>query len=420
MSTSLACELFYKTPEKNTLGERHLKAISEGTRVTATPTQPGRYGAEAVGVSNINLRGRFGVITDPTLIEGMPRPVLQGPVGVNSMMSGFDAKLPSLAGKSINQLIREGGLTAEGNSQVPNWISLWDAMRADLTIRKIARPTVRELIYNVTDTPGASRTMNLNEFFPHAVIFEENNGTGQSVRQAELRGGSLDTAQQKIYAAALTFDLLAALFGGNYTEQSISDAVAIGENGLKDELALAPIFAYTYAAEAQTAADATGTTREEMLYRTIQNGIDKLGVRTDPATGRELDTTGLILVAAPVDARHIYSIIGGQFPASNNSGPYLSLDGSLARIIGYDPETVIGETETVSYTSVPTKKAYLIKPNRKLSIAIKRRLQLNVNMAPSPATLAQEQKAWWFCEALYNAGIADYIQEISLPAWAIG
>jgi hypothetical protein len=413
-------ELYIKSPEKNTLGEKRVQAINEGGRLTAAPVMaggPGAMGAEAVGVSDIRLNGRTGVIDDPGLTNHMPSPVLQSNVNVGAFVSGLEAPLKALNGKSIAQLIRERGLTADGNSLVPEWANLWDAMRIDLTIRKIARPTVRELIYNVSDTPNATRSMNINEMLPHGVIFKENNGTGQSVRQAELRGGLLDTAIQKIYAAGLTWDLMASLFAENYTDTSINDAVAIGESGLKDDLALAPIFAYSYSGDQLTAADTTGTTREEKWYRTLQNGAEDLGKRRDPVTNRELGATGLILLASPTDAKRAASVLGGSFPAANSNGPFTSLDSTYSRVIGYDPETIVANSETVSYTPVTTGKAYVIKPNRRMIIAIKRRLQLNVNMNPDPATLAQEERAWWFCEALYNAGIEDFIQEVTLPAW---
>lgn len=259
--------------------------------------------------------------------------------------------------------------------------------------------------------------MNLTEFFPHGVIFEENNGQGQSVRQGEMRGGDNATAQQRIYAAALTIDLLTTLFAENYTDLSINDAVAIGENGLKDDLALAPIFAATYTGAAATAADTTGTTREEKWYKTIQNANEDLGKRRDPVTNRKLGASGLVILANPEDANRVASVVGGKFPAANSNGPFLSLEGQVSRIIGYDPETIVAESETVTYTEVPTGKCYIIKPNRRMAIAKKRDLQLNVNMNPNPATLAQEQKAWWFCEAIYNRGISDFIQEVTLPTW---
>lgn len=420
-------DVFIKSQSENTLGDQRVAMLNAGNRIVASPTLGAGANAlnaataEAVGVSDIGLRGRTGIITDSALINGMSRPWLQGPMGFKAFANGLDVPLQALGGQTVNQRIQqiqENQAVADGNSLIPDWKQLWDAWRIDLTIRKVARPTVRELIYNMSDTPNASRTMNITEMLPHAVIFEENNGTGQSVRQAELRGGLLDTATQKIYAAALTFDLLAALFGENYTDTSINDAVARGENGLKDDLALAPIFAHSYVLAAQTPANTTtDATREELLYKTYQDAIKDLGERRDPVTQRLIDASGLILLTSPADARQAASVLGGGFPSSNNSGSYMSLEGQITRIIGYDPEVITGTSEVVSYTAVPTGKAYLIKPNRRMIIAIKRRLQLNVNPNPNPSTLAQEERAWWFCEAIFNEGIDHFIQEVTLPAW---
>lgn len=417
-------KVFYKTPGENTLGAERVAIIANGGRLEAAPVQMARANtAEAVGISSINLNGRRGIIDDPRLTNDMASPVMQSSIGINAFMSGLDVEQESLGGLTMAQRIREiaqknGSARMEGNSLIPDWRNLWDAMRIDLTIRKVAQPTVRELIYGVVDTPNATRVMTPTEMLPHGVIFKENNGGGEAVRQAELQGGLYDTVIQKIYAAGLTIDLLATLFAENYTDLSINDAVAIGESGLKDDIALAPIFAHSYAAVAQTAADATGTTREEKLYRTLQNGSEDLGARRDPVTNRELGDSALVLLASPTDARRAQSVMDGKFPAANTTGPFTSLEGVFSRIVGYDPEVITAVSEVVAYTPVPTGKAYIIKLNRRMLIAIKRRLQLNINMNPNPATLAQEERAWWYCEAIYNAGIDDFIQEVTLPAWS--
>lgn len=419
-------QLYMKTQDENTLGEQRIKRIENGAMINAS-LSPGAQAA-AVGVSNINLAHRRGIISDARLINNMPMPELGRDVGIHALMSGFDVPLNE-AKDTLNTLIKEGrlsnvanalygkNLSATANSLPPEWQTLWDANRIDLTIRKVTRPTVRGLIYNETNTPLASQTMNLTEFYPHGIVFEENNGKGQSVRRGDLRAGEADTATQRIYAASLIVDLLATLFNNTYTDSSVNDAVAIGENGLKDDLALNPIFAHTYVAAAKTAANTGGSTREQNLYRTMQDGFEELGERRDPITGRKLGATGLIILANPLDAQRIQSVLGGRFPAANSDGPFLSLESSVSRIIGYDPETIVTESETVTYNAVPTGIVYVIKPNRRMAIAKKRDLQLNVNMNPNPGTLAQEDKAWWFCEAIFNKGIDDFIQEVTLPAW---
>lgn len=413
-------ELFFKTKDTNTLGDRRMKAISEGGCLEALPVPMGGTGLpaiESVGVSNLNLQGRLGTIDNAAIVNAIGNPVLQGPVGISSMASGLDVQLPGLKGRTMRQVIQDKSLVMEGNSLLPGWKNLWDALRIDLTIRKLMRPTIRELIYNVMDTPNATRTMNITEMFPHAAVFKENNGAGQSVNQMELMGGQFDTATQKIYAAALLVDLQAVLFGNNFTDLSVNDAVAIGEAGLKDEHAMAPIFGFSYVAAALTAAFVlSGATRQELLYNTMLNGVDDLAKRKHPITGREIGADGLVVVATPYDARHIASVIGGGFPSSNESGTYAAIE-SISRVIGYEPEIIVGEAGTTSYTPVTTGKAYLIKPNQDMSVAVKRRLQLNVNMNPAPSTLTQEEKAWWYCEALRNVGIGTYVQEITLPTW---
>lgn len=418
-------ELLIHSPNQKTIVERRMEMLNRGQRIEATPYTMGGVGvsrSESVGVSTMNMagylpNGGIAEINNASLFNQIPQEHLRGGVGVRTLMSGFDIPMAALGNRTLNDVLLESGLSMEGNSLVPNWESLWDAMRIDLTIRKLSRPTVREFIYDVRDTPNATRTMTPQEMFSHYLVFKENNGTGQSVHQGEIRAGQYDTMTQKIYAAGLLIDLMTVLFGRNYTDTSVNDAVAIGEAGLKDELALAPIFAYSYSGAQQTAANTTsGATREELLYKTMQDAIDAFSVRVDPITNREIGGEGLICLTSPLWARRIRDVIGGNRPASPGIGSYGSLD-SISRVIGYEPETIVGTNETTSYTACPAGKAYLIKPNRRMIIAIKRNMQLNVNMNPNPATLAQEQKAWWFAEAMYNAGIADFIQEVTLSAW---
>jgi hypothetical protein len=86
------------------------------------------------------------------------------------------------------------------NTLLPDWQNLWEAVRLDISIRKMEKPTVRQFLYNEIQAPNASRTMNISELFPFGVVFDENNGEGQAVprarRSVDSTGPSISTSTQ--------------------------------------------------------------------------------------------------------------------------------------------------------------------------------------------------------------------------------
>jgi hypothetical protein len=328
-----------------------------------------------------------------------------------------------LKGLSIREAMAAGefmanadGVYMDGNSLLDGWDSLWDARRIDLTVRKIGNPTIRELIYSMLDAPDADAIMKPQELYPHFFEFVENSGTGQSVEMGELMGGATDTMEQKIFAAGLTWDLQKELFDRTLNMSRVNDGIAIAESGKKDEDAVAPIFNYSYSGGQQTAADTTGATREEKWYNTISDALDAMMIRRDPVTQALLDPNGCSIIASPINAKRIRQSIAG-FPGSTTNLKQRPALDDVGRIIGYEGERMVGRSKSVTYTDVPTGKAYMIIPNRYMLIATKRNLQLNVDRNPDVTTLSRQRMAWWYCEALYNYGIGFFIQEITLPAW---
>jgi hypothetical protein len=97
---------------------------------------------------------------------------------------------------SVRERIKSGKFnpTKMSTNTLPvDWVNLWDALRIDVSVRKAARGTIRENIYNVTRNPNFTRQVNPTEISPFGIVFEENNGHGQAVPQGETRGGSYDT-----------------------------------------------------------------------------------------------------------------------------------------------------------------------------------------------------------------------------------
>jgi hypothetical protein len=416
-------KLYIKSETQNTIGEERLDRIAEGKSVMAAEYGSGQLGVprlEAVGVSDERISGNH--LSGRKLDVELGDPVLRGGVNMSSIASGFDVEMPGL-GMSVREAVENGlygtggRFEMDGSSLIENWQSLWDAMRIDLTVRKTAKATVRELIYNVVDRPDADRVENINEFFPHFFEFVENDGTGQAVDLGELRGGQVDTITQQIYAAGLKYDLQKALFDKTLNMQRVNDGIATAESGKKDDIAIKPIVSATYAGGKATAADTTsGATREELLYKTMANARDDLGIRRDPITDRRVPTTNLIVLTDPLWGPRINDVLDGNIPASPGIGRYSALTG-YSRVIGYEGERLVGNTKTVTYTDIPANTAYVIAPNRRMLIGVKRNLQLDVNMNPNPLNLDREERAWWFCEGIYNDGINYFIQKVTMPTW---
>jgi hypothetical protein len=338
----------------------------------------------------------------------------------------IDSGLDYIFGKngcrgSINDRIRKGVFAGNANTMNDNWQDLFDAIRFDLTIRKEARGTVRQYIYQELQMPNATKDVRPSELFPYGIVFEEHNGEGQAVRQGANLGGQYDTIPMKIYAAGFTWTLLAALFDRTYDLSRLSDGVALAYSAKKDDLAIKPILDASYGANDSdpkwTAASSIGSLRQEHLYNTLMNMVDDLAERIDPITKRKINAEGLVILASTKDARHIDHVLSGLPTDIPEKYAYSKLN-AVSRVIGYDGEVIDMPDETITYGGATTGTIYMIKPNRYFKIPIKRNLIAELDSVPNVQTLAMEQRAWYFVEAMFNdIGIANFVQKATLPTW---
>ena len=270
--------------------------------------------------------------------------------------------------------------------------------------------------------PNATKDIRPSELYPYGIVFEENNGEGQSVRQGANLGGAVDTIPMKIYAAGFIWTLLASLFDGTYDMTRLNDGVAVGYAAKRDDLAIAPILAGDYGTVGTakwTAASSAGTLRQEHLWNTLVDVIDDFGVRLDPITKRLIPMEGLTMLGTSMDMRHVAHVMSG---IGTSPEKYSELTGGIlggiTKLIGYEGEVIEMPNETVTYGGASDKIAYVIKSNRYFKLPIKRNLVMEIDLQPNVNTLAQEQRAWYFCESIYNEiGIDNFIQKVTLPAW---
>lgn len=305
------------------------------------------------------------------------------------------------------------------NTLPVDWANLWDALRIDVSVRKAAIGTIRQFIYDIIVNPNFTRTVNPTEINPFGIVFEENNGHGQAVLQGETLGGGFDSITILIYAAGFTWDLIAELFDMTITPERISDAVAVGEDALKDDIAISPILDFSYSGVQQTAAATlSGANRQELLYLTLEDALDDLGDRDNPVTGRGLNTNNVVILAHPFDAMHIARVAAGL--PSTNERVYGAIS-EISQVIAYDDEVIKQRAKTTTYSGVTKGTAYMLIPasaiENYMKIAVKRDLVIEIDEQPDVKTLSREQRAYWFAEGIWFEGIQYFVQEITLPTW---
>ena len=312
-----------------------------------------------------------------------------------------------------------------GNTLLPDWAQLWDAMRMDITIRKNANPVIRDLIYNVYNRPDASKTNSLTEMLPYGLAFVKHNGTGQGVEMGDKGEGQNATVTIELYAAGFTWDLLAELFDKSLDMTALADAVAVAYNAKLDDNAINPILVADYGTVDTNMADGfkhwtkaattSGAGRQELLYDTINDAFDALSKRKDPVTGKKLNVNGAYILASSYDARHISQVASG-LPSTNQK--YLPSISGIGGVIAYDGETINLRDKTITYSGVTDGYAYVIIPkHRYMDIVVKQGLTAEVDMNPDVKTLAREEHAYYFAEGVFSDGTAYIVQKVTLPTW---
>lgn len=330
--------------------------------------------------------------------------------------SGFD--VPINGRPSVNERIAKGTFSASAHTLADNWEDLFDALKIDLTIKKETNPTVRQYIYNMVDTPSATRIMKLSALMPYAFQFKTNTGNGDPVPLGEVRGKIEDTVEFYIKATGFTYTLLANLFDMALDMGRVNDGVNVSYNLQRDADAIDPILAYNYGAAGSakhTGANATGANPQEKWYLTFMKAIDDLGKRKESIFGNTINASDLILLCSSNTARHFNFVKGGFAMDTNKKYPALD---AISTVVEYDGDSIVfNDGKVLSFGGVGDTYAYLIKKNDFMNIYTKRGLTVEADNTPDVLTLAQAEKAWYYSEAVYNEGIGDYIQKITLPAW---
>jgi hypothetical protein len=295
-----------------------------------------------------------------------------------------------------------------------------DATRLDVTRRVLGKPILFQSIYNTLSNPNFSKTIKVQELYPIGVVFEENEGSNDSVPMGDHKTGSIETLEQQIMAAGYTWDLAFELWNDLFEMQRLNDAVAVGYSAEVNDSHLEPIISADYGAAdtaKHTDASTIGDTWQEKWYNTILNARRGLRERYDPITNKRIDTSGTVLLCSTADAEDIMWVINGQLNSPADSKNLATIPG-IQTVLGYDGEDITVGGKSYSYTGVTDGTCYLIKPiARGFISAWKRQLTTLTQSEGNILKLERERKAWYYVRGIYNTfGIANYVQKITLPA----
>lgn len=407
---------------RETLKEEYEMQLKSGAGINIAPENTAMIAETKFGsASNVaNDDSSFNAMSSASLLN-----TRRGAITISGKYrSGFDVPLKD--GKSFNDLVAEGRFSKDrltkanfaSNSLIDDWQQFWDAIRIDITMKKEAHQTIRQYAYNILSMPNATRIMSIQEMYPYAFEFKENNAEGQAVPLGEKLAGEKDTVEFKLFAAGFKYTLLAQLWDRSLDLTKMTTGIANAYALKRDDDAIRPILDYSYGDAGTTKhteayVDAAAK-RQELLYNTLVNAVDDFGKRKDPFTNKLIPATGLTLLCSTYDANHIQMIMNGL--PSVNERIYNAIP-QISRIVAYDDDEIKFSTKTVSYTGVTPGTAYLIKPNRYMMIPVKRELTMEMDPNPDVLTLSREERAWYYCEGLYNLGIESFIQKITLPTW---
>lgn len=308
---------------------------------------------------------------------------------------------------------------SKGNFSLHNPDDLYDfvdATRLDVTRKVLANPVIYTTIYNRIVNPGISKTATVQELLPLGMVFKTVQGTGDSVHMGDFKTGNTATVAQVLKACGYSWDLVFELYNNLFDMQNLNESVARGYAAEVNDSHIEPILSGTYAGAKASSASTVGDTWMEKWYHTILDAKRDMRERKDPISKRELDTSGLILLASKADADDLSWVINGQLNSPADSKNLSTIPG-IAAIVGYEGDTIEVGNKTYTFDGVPDGTCFLIKPSQRGFIsAWKRDLTPLVQTQGDVLTLSREKHAWYYSRGIYNAeGINSYVQKVTLP-----
>jgi hypothetical protein len=282
---------------------------------------------------------------------------------------------------------------------------LTNKVEIDISIGLEDNPTLFEEIYLTRTDP------NFGQFIPttisnpaYGIIFLQKTEAGE-VHFGALAGGV--KGQVEIVRDASGIEYTQDMIDFNYLSQIEDVNVEFGRawNAKRNHMTLGPIISYAYSAPNQTPADATASTYDLRVRKTIQNGL---------STSRAAKRVPTVILCNSVDSQDVQFALDLRTDAAGQPlralGPFV--------IIEYDGwSTVIDygvANKTFSYPGVSSKKIYLIRPRVGFRYFVKRDLNFQRGDGDLSRFIAQQIVGSGMHGVL--ADVAGSVQEVTLPS----
>lgn len=311
-------------------------------------------------------------------------------------------------------------------------LTLTDAIRLDITRRRLEEMDFTSMVNNEVMVPGAGPSVTLDEFLEWGAAMETIHGNNDPLPLVEHKSGATGSLVFDLYGVGDKTSLKEVIFSSLWDLERLNRAVARGYRAKRnDRNVLGQMVAKTTAtgwdSAQQQAADATASaTKEELMYNTINAAINKLVGLNDPQTSQPIAaSSGLTLACNPKQMRAIERAIRGRLEVGGKGKPAnFSALSEISQIIPYQGDTIYMGKKTYTYGGVASGKAYLFVPRIAYTV-VKRPLTMVMGEG-DVLNLEQTKRAWYAVDKAYDTEFfggsaggtsgTGYVVEITLPA----
>lgn len=329
--------------------------------------------------------------------------------------------------KEINELREKVSRNAD-QFDPSAYYDLINKIRIDITRRRYEYVDLTTVIATQISNPSFSKIVSLDEFLPYGLAFVENDLRGTDVELGNQNYGGTGSVTMQGYAVGYVQSLENALFNTDIASiQRLNEALARGYVAKRNDLSAGVLIGATYVASQTVAADSTGSSNEDKLYKTIDNAIETLTNLLDPQTGQLIRTGGgLVALVNPGDIRRINRAINGQINDSKGAPINRTPLTEIAQLVPYFGDSIKMGKKVYSYTGVAKNTMYLFVPGT--AWILEKRGLTPVMSEGRALNLGQEEFAWYFVQTSYfdemlgssAAGTAlgagyGYIVKVTLP-----
>jgi hypothetical protein len=318
-------------------------------------------------------------------------------LNLSEMRSAVDDRHSEQHDVILKKPVSEMITTSQGS------MDLLEKVRIDVEFGLADVPLVYQPVYDTIAGPFPGGVVQLNEnTLEGRVVFLQHFEGGEIIFGTLAKGVPVNIAIAT-YAAAFEWTEDMIEFDKTWDITLNNRAFGRAYNYLLNHLHLSPILSYTYTAQNQTAANATGATLQEKTLLTFQAAY-KSAVLATP------QRTPSVLVANEGNRFQIEdALLTPVRDTQGNPLPRVPLD----TIIYYNGATVNNGVKNYVYPGVTAGKCYFIFPKQRFKELVHHDLRIDIG-PPDISRLIEGQQVGRARRGLY-ADIANSVQEVTLP-----